>query len=68
MVLITSKESMVAALIVNPNFDVTNPKVIKTIGEIIITGKSHIVNLFSLLAQTALIELAKRAIKTAPII
>ena len=60
-----SKESTIAELIANPNFDVINPKVIKTNGEIIITTKSHIVNLFSLPAQIALIEFAARAVKTA---
>ena len=67
MVLITSKESMIADPKANPNLETTNPKVIKTIGEIIITAKSHIVILFSLLAQIALMELAKRATETAPI-
>lgn len=60
-----SNESMVAELTERPNLDVANPKVIKTSGEMTITAKSHIVNLFSLLAQIALKEFAARAIRTA---
>ena len=63
-----NNESTVAELKVNPNFDVTNPKVIKTNGEMIISAKSHIVNFSSFPAQIALIELAMRATETAPII
>mgnify|MGYP001563296373 CR=1 FL=1 len=60
-----SNESTVAELTAKPSFVVANPKVMKTNGEIITTNKSHIVSLFSLLAQIALMEFAARAIRTA---
>lgn len=64
-----NNESIVAELAASPTFDVTNPKVMKTSGEIIKSNKNHIeVNLFSLLAQIALIELAVTAITTVLII
>jgi len=60
---------MVAELTESPSFDVTNPKVIKTSGEITSNAKNQIeVNLFSLLAQMALIEFATIATITVPII
>jgi len=47
---------------------VTKPKVTKTIGEITITATNHgEKNLFSLPAQTALIEFAATATRTAVI-
>ncbi len=63
-----NNESIVAELTAIPNFDVTNPKVIKTSGDITIKINNQIVNLFSLLAQTVLTELAASATRTAIII
>ena len=69
IVLIVNKESIVAEVTAKPNFDVTSPKVKKTKGEIIKTAKNHrVANLFSFPAHIALIELARRAMKTVPII
>lgn len=69
IVLTVSKESMVPEVRAKPNFVVTNPKVINTSGDIKIRARNHgEVNLSSLLAQTALRELADSAINTAIII
>jgi hypothetical protein len=68
IVVMVNSESTVPEVTANPIFEVTNPKVIKTSGEIIIRARSQIENLFALLAQIALMELAARAIKTALII
>ena len=69
IVLIVNSESIVPDETDNPNFDVTNPNVIKTNGDMRSTAKNQgDVNLSSLLAHTALIEFAVRAIATAIII
>jgi len=69
MVLAVNNESIVAELIANPSLDVTNPKVMKTNGEITKRARNHgEVNLFSFPAHIALVELARRAIATAIII
>lgn len=66
MVAIVNNESTIAELMDNPNFEVTNPKVIKTKGEIITNNKSHIENLLPFsVAQMTLIELASTATETA---
>ena len=65
MVLSVSNESTTPELIDNPIFEVTIPKEINTMGEIIRTIKSQGENLSDCLAQIALTELAETAIITA---
>ena len=67
IVVIVNSESTIAEPMDNPSFEATNPKVIKTKGEITINNRSHIENLPPLfVAQITLIELANNAMETAP--
>ena len=69
IVLTVNKESIVPELTANPNLEVTKPKVMKTRGEISRTATNHgDVNLSSLLAHIALVELATTATNTATMI
>lgn len=64
--LIVNKESIIPELITTPILDTTNPKVMKTKGEKIITARSQgDENLSSLPAQIALMEFADKATRTA---
>ena len=65
MVLTVNRESITPDEIVTPILAVTKPKEIKTIGEQINKITNHIENLFSPLAQIALIEFVETAINTA---
>jgi len=66
IVLIVRNESTIAEVILKPSFEVTSPKVMNTSGETIKRARNQIVlNFSSLLAHTALMELAERATKTA---
>jgi len=61
-------ESTIAEVILKPSFEVTSPKVMNTSGEITRRARNQIVlNLSLLPAHTALMELASKATKTAPI-
>lgn len=68
IVLTVSKESMEPELTATPSLEVVRPKAIKTSGEITKIASSQRENLSSPFAQTALTELARRAIRTAPTI
>ena len=63
--MIVNSESTIAEPMDSPSFEATNPKVIKTKGEITINNRSHIENLPLLfVAQITLIELANTATET----